>query len=162
MVNEKKDSISLLIAFSLCLSLPLVSRGSAIKQLPMGEDLSQLESYILCLQLSWRRIAPVGEEFTVSMPTQVAVEIKPDVADPTRVNRTYNSSTSSAYYSITSRELEPAGLNSSQRLDLLARAEKDLITRELKNNRGSSGSIVYVKDLNLNGHSGRQFQLTFR
>jgi TonB family protein len=159
MVNEKIDSISLFIAFFLCLSLPLVSRGSEGKQLPIGEA----ASYFLCPQsppLSWRKVAPVGEEFTVSMPPPVAVEIKPDIAVPTRVNRTYNSSTHSAYYFVTSSELEPAGLTSSQRLDLLARAEKDLLTRELNNNRGSSGSIVYVKELSLNGQSGRQFRLT--
>jgi TonB family protein len=161
MVNEKVDSVSLLIAFSLCLSLPFVLRGSDGRQ--MEEDSSQPKSSFLCSQsapFSWRKIAPVGEEFTVFMPPQVAVEIKPDIAVPTRVNRSYNSTTSSAYYSITSREFEAAGLTSSQRLDLLARAEKDLITRELNNNRGSSGSIVYVRDLSLNGNSGRQFQLT--
>lgn len=109
----------------------------------------------------WIRVAPVGEEFTVLMPSR-PIKRKASDFDPSDPSvHFYGPSTDGNMYMITSSpKLKPGGASLESMLNPLAGEYEHTLFKSVSQ-RGGEIKVIEKRDLTLSGHKGREYHLSF-
>jgi TonB family protein len=107
----------------------------------------------------WIRIAPVGEEFTVMMPSRP--RLSPDFADKVSFDQAvhfYGSSDDSSIYTVSSSP-KTGGASVEAMLNPLAGEYEHPLFKDLRR-RGYLMKVIEKRDLALKGYRGREYHLS--
>jgi len=106
----------------------------------------------------WIKVAPVGEEFTVTMPYTAELEIQPDPRNRNEVLRTYSTRNDGGIYLVTSKSrTHQRGVSDEALLNSVTSEYKQSFFDSL-GDHGAQAKIVEERDLTLEGFLGREYQ----
>ena len=108
---------------------------------------------------TWERLAPEGETFSVVMPKPISQETQTNPKDARMKMRMYSGEGGDKFFHVSSLNFE--GLFQPTAVNFESFMKSFLLSYcEPAKQKGLTCETVFERELNLNGHTGKQFRVT--